>query len=220
VPTPVQGTDLGLAFVHHTIQRLVDDRYGLRSVELPYRPRAPIAAYERYFGAPVRVDRPAALLRIPGALANRQLSGGNEELHRIAIAFLAQQSGGVGTSLVPKVGAVVRQLLGTTPPEIGAVAQLLTIHPRTLQRRLAEEGTSFALILDQVRREAARRYLTTTDMPFSQIASLLGLSEQATFTRCCRRWWASTPTMVRRTRGESRALADVDSPACAGEDGP
>lgn len=215
LPTPVQGTDLGLAFVHHTIQRLVDDHYGLRSVELPYRPRAPIAAYERYFGAPVRVDRRAALLRIPGALATRQLSGGNEDLHRIAIAFLAQQSGGVEISIVPKVRAVVQQLLGTTPPEIGAVAQLLTIHPRTLQRRLAAEGTSFALILDHVRRDAARRYLTTTDMPFSQIAALLGFSEQATFTRCCRRWWASTPTMVRRTRKENRTLVGLGSPAQA-----
>ncbi|WP_406236781.1 AraC family transcriptional regulator [Nocardia sp. NBC_01009] len=197
-PTPIQGTDLGLAFVHRTIQRLVEDRYGLRSVELPYRPEAPLHTYEELFGAPVRINRPAAVLRVPSSLATRPLSGGDENLHRLAMAFLAEQSGGANASLVPKVRAAVQQLLGTTPPEIGAVARLLTAHPRTLQRRLATEGTSFAAILDDVRRDAARRYLTTTDMPMSQVASLIGLSEQATLTRSCRRWWATTPTAIRR----------------------
>ncbi|MEU4343290.1 AraC family transcriptional regulator [Nocardia sp. NPDC023852] len=198
MPTPIQGTDLGLAFVHRTVQRLVDDRYGLRSVELPYRPSAPIGTYEEFFGAPVRVDRPSAALRVPSNLPNRPLTGGDENLHRLAMAFLAEQSGGADAAIEPKVRAAVQQLLGTAPPEIGTVAGLLTIHPRTLQRRLAAESTSFAAILDDVRRDAARRYLTTTDMPMGQVASLIGLSEQATFTRCARRWWGTTPTALRR----------------------
>ncbi|MEC3920603.1 AraC family transcriptional regulator [Nocardia sp. CDC160] len=200
-PTPVQGTDLGLAFVHRTIQRLAEDRYGLRSVELPYRPAAPIQAYEEFFGAPVRIERPAALLRVPSSLANRPLSGGDENLHRLAMAFLAEQSGDAATAMAPRVRATLQKLLGTATPEIDAVARLLTLHPRTLQRRLATEGTTFAAILDEVRRSEARRYLTTTDMPMSQVASLIGLAEQSVFTRCCQRWWGTTPTAVRRGRG-------------------
>lgn len=204
LPTPVQGTDLGLAFVHRTFQRLVDERYGLRSVELPHRPAAPVRVYEEFFGAPVRVERPAAALRIPNRLASLSLSGGDENLHRLAMAFLAEQSGGADAAITPKVRAAVQQLLGTTAPEIAAVARLLTTHPRTLQRRLAAEGSSFAAIVDTVRRDEARRYLTTTDMPMSQVASLIGLSEQATFTRCCRRWWGTTPTAVRREAAQQR----------------
>ncbi|MEU1548571.1 AraC family transcriptional regulator [Nocardia sp. NPDC005745] len=203
LPTPVQGTDLGLAFVHRTIQRLLDDRYGLRSVELPYRPAAAVAGYEEFFGAPVRVERPFAALRVPSSLASRPLTGGDENLHRLAMAFLAAQSGDAA-AFAPQVRAAVQQLLGTAAPEIGAVARLLMVHPRTLQRRLAAEHTSFAAILDEVRRDAARRYLTTTDMPMSQVASLIGLSEQATFTRCARRWWGTTPSAVRRTGAQAR----------------
>ncbi|MGW4368236.1 AraC family transcriptional regulator ligand-binding domain-containing protein [Nocardia takedensis] len=198
MPSPVQGTDLGLGFVHRAIQRLVQDRYGLRSVELPYRPPGPIEAYERFFGAPVRVERQAAMLRLPSSLADRPLPGGDENLHRLAMAFLAEQSDAADLSLVPQIRATVQRLLGTTPPEIGMVAGLLAMHPRTVQRRLAAEGTTFAAILDDVRRHEARRYLTTTDMPMGQIASLLGLAEQATFTRCARRWWGATPTAMRR----------------------
>ncbi|QLY30614.1 AraC family transcriptional regulator [Nocardia huaxiensis] len=201
LPTPVQGTDLGLAFVHRAIRRLVGDRYGLRSVELPYRPPATLAAYEEFFGAPVRIERSAALLRVPASLANRPLSGGDENLHRLALAFLAEQSGGPSIATAPRVRTALQKLLGTTAPEIGSVARLLTVHPRTLQRRLAAEGTSFAALLDDVRREEARRYLTTTDMPMSQVASLIGLSEQATLTRCCQRWWGVTPSAVRKGGG-------------------
>lgn len=197
-PIPVQGTDLGLGFVHRAIQRLVGDRYGLRSVELPYHPAAPTAVYERFFGAPVRVGRPAALLRVPRELATRSLTGGDEKLHRLAMAFLAAQTAADGTATAPRVRTTVRQLLGTVAPEVTAVAELLTVHPRTLQRRLAAEDTSFAAILDEVRRERAQYYLTATTMPMTQITALLGLAEQATLTRCCRRWWNSTPTAIRR----------------------
>lgn len=200
LPTLVQGTDVGLGFLHRTLVRLVDGRYGLRSVELPYRPPAPRRVYEEFFGVGVRFERPAAMLRLPTSLTRRAIAGGDENLRRLAMAFLAEQAGDAGAETVPRVRAAVQQLLGTTAPEIGSVARLLTIHPRTLQRRLAAEHTGFAAIVDDVRRQEARRYLTTTDLPMSQIASLLGLAEQATLTRCARRWWNTTPTALRRDR--------------------
>ncbi|MGB8945046.1 MAG: helix-turn-helix transcriptional regulator, partial [Streptomyces sp.] len=95
------------------------------------------------------------------------------------------------------VRAVVGRSLGTSPPEIGTVAHLLNVHPRTLQRRLRAVGTTFAEVIDEERRSAARRYLTETDLPLGQVALLLGLSEQSALNRCCRRWWGTTPRAVR-----------------------
>lgn len=63
------------------------------------------------------------------------------------------------------VRAVVEQSLGTSSPGIGAVAGLLNVHPRTLQRRLRAAGTTFAEVIDEERRTAAHRYLTGTDLP-------------------------------------------------------
>ncbi|QHE66894.1 AraC family transcriptional regulator [Rhodococcus sp. WAY2] len=199
LPVSVQGVDLGLGFVHRTIESLMGGRYGLRSVDLPYRPAAPIDRYEKFFGAPVRIARPAALLRVPRSITTHPLLGADEALMRLALTFLARQAPShPAPGTATQVQAAVLQSLGTTPPEIGVVARLLAMHPRTLQRRLAAEGTSFAAILDEVRRKQTRRYLTTTDMPMSQIAALVGLTEQSTLTRCCRRWWNATPREVRR----------------------
>ena len=202
---PVQGTDLGLGFLHRAIESLVGERYGLRTVELPYRPPAPLSVYEAFFGVPVRVRRPSAMLRVPSDLAGRPVTGGDPSIRRLALAFLDQQAAESGPNLVPKVRGAVQQSLGTARADIDSVARLLTLHPRTLQRRLAEEGTTFAAILDEVRQQLARHYLTSTDMPLSQVAGLLGLSEQSALTRCCRRWWNAAPTAVRK---EARVTTD------------
>lgn len=203
-PIPIQGTDLSLGFIHRATKLLVgDDRYGLRSVDLPYRPPAPIEVYEHFFGAPVRVGKPSALLRIPRSFVNRPLNGSDEGLMQLALTFLAEQAPGAAGDVTEQVRAALQRSLGTTAPEIAVIARLLVVHPRTLQRRLAAEGTSFAIILDDVRRGEALRYLTTTSMPMSQVAALIGLSEQSTLTRCSRRWWNSTPLDVRRGSGAS-----------------
>ncbi|WP_254878630.1 AraC family transcriptional regulator [Streptomyces sp. NA04227] len=194
---PPQATDLTLGFVHRAALFL-SGPYGLRSVELPHPPLAPLATYEEFFGAPVRTDRPKALLRAPLSLTERPLTSGDAQLRRFALAFLAEQTAGEERDVATGVRAVVRQSLGTAPLEIGATARLLALHPRTLQRRLREQDTTFARIVDDERRRAARRYLLTTDLPLGRVAALLGLSEQSALTRCCRRWWGVPPLAVRR----------------------
>jgi AraC-like DNA-binding protein len=198
-PAPVQGTDLGLGFLHRAIRFLVGP-YGLRSVELPYYPTASLATYETFFGAPVRTGCTAAMLRVPIGLASRSLEGSDAHLRNLALAFLAEQAPHEQTDLVQRVRAALSQSLGTAPAEIGTVARLLNVHPRTLQRQLRRRDTTFAAVLDEVRQQVARRYLTGTDLPMSQVAGLLGLSEQSALTRCCRRWWNATPTAIRRGR--------------------
>lgn len=197
ITPPRQGTDLSLASLHRNIRALVGGSYGLRTVDLPYEPLAPVAAYEDVFGARVRFGRPAAMLRLPTSLGAHPLTGRDETVRRLALEFLDRQS--PAHDLVAlRVHGAVRQLLGTSSPGVAPVARLLDLHPRTLQRRLAEESTTFAAILDDERRRAAEGYLRDTGLPLSQVAGLLGFSEQAVLTRACRRWWGRPPSEVRR----------------------
>ncbi|WP_309647119.1 AraC family transcriptional regulator ligand-binding domain-containing protein [Nocardioides sp.] len=208
VAPPPQGTDLCLGSLHRAIRSLVgDDDYDLLSVDLPHPPLAPPATYEAFFAAPVRFDRPSALLRFPSRLNDVALTGSDERVRQLALQHLAESSPAEAALVAPTVRSAVDQLLGTGAPEIGAVARMLSLHPRTLQRRLADEGTSFALILDEVRSSVARRYLETTDLPLSQVAGLIGLSEQSALTRASRRWWGQTPRAVRRVAQSQRTVA-------------
>ncbi|MBH0778407.1 AraC family transcriptional regulator [Nocardia bovistercoris] len=193
-----QGLDLGLGLAHRAVETLAGADYGLVSVDLPHRPLAPIARYEDFFGAPVRVRRPAALLRVPRELTTEALNGADEALLRPALTFLSAPTDAVADDgVVGRVRTALRRSLGAGSSEISVVARALLVHPRTLQRHLAAERTSFALILDDVRRDAAYRYLTTTDLPIQQIAALVGLARQSALTRCARRWWNATPSRLR-----------------------
>lgn len=195
-PLP-QSLDMTLLFVHRAITFLVGGRYGLRSVALPHTPLASAARYEGAFGAPVRFSASEAALRLPASLLTRPLGDADAVLRQRALAFLSQHQPAPGPAVAPRVQGVLRQSLGSGSTDIEAVAGLLAVHPRTLQRHLAAEGETFSGILDGVRRTAAKRYLTTTDMPLLQVSRLLGFAEQAVLTRCARRWWGMSPTQLR-----------------------
>jgi AraC-like DNA-binding protein len=197
ITPPRQGTDLSLGTLHRNIRTLAGGSYGLRGVDLPYAPAAPRATYEEFFGARVRFEQPAARLRLPTSLGALPLTDRDETVRRLALDFLARQSPAHDVTLAERVRGAVTPLLGTATPEVAAVARLLDLHPRTLQRRLAAEGTTFATVLDDARRDAARRWLRTTDLPLAQVAGLIGFAEQAVLTRACRRWFGATPRAVR-----------------------
>jgi AraC-like DNA-binding protein len=68
---------------------------------------------------------------------------------------------------------------------------------RTLSRKLVEEGTSFAEILDQLRAALAKRYLHDETLPVSEIAWLLGYREVSSLTHAFHRWTGMTPRQFR-----------------------
>ncbi|WP_146826763.1 AraC family transcriptional regulator [Aeromicrobium flavum] len=192
-----QGIDSGLGFLHRAIGEFVAGPYGLRSVELPHLPISPLARYEEFFGARVRPGRPRALLRVPSSLLTRSLDRADTVVRDLALEHL-QRYTAIPGDIAPRVESTIEQLLGTAPVDIDSTAAILAMHPRTLQRRLAGEGTSFAALLDAQRQAKARTYLTATTMAMSQIASALGFSEQSVLSRCSQRWWGCSPREVRR----------------------
>ena len=97
--------------------------------------------YEEFFGVPVRVARPAAMLRVPSGLAGRSLAGGDPSIRRLALAFLDQQAAESGPNLVPKVRGRSSSPSAPRPPTSSRSPGCSRMHPRTLQRRLADEGT-------------------------------------------------------------------------------
>ena len=77
------------------------------------------------------------------------------------------------------------------------VARRLGMSSRTLSRKLGEEGTSFAEILDQFRAALAKRYLNDETLPVSEIAWLLGYREVSSLTHAFKRWTGTTPRRFR-----------------------
>ena len=70
--------------------------------------------------------------------------------------------------------------------------------PRTLQQRLADEGSSFAVLLDDLRHTLSLKYLADPMLSTGQIAVLLNFSDASAFYRAFRRWTGRVPGDFRR----------------------
>jgi AraC-like DNA-binding protein len=85
----------------------------------------------------------------------------------------------------------------TTADRVRAVAGHLATSPRTLQRQLRTEGTSFQAVLTETRERLARRYLADRALTTSQIAYLLAYDDTNSFYRAFRQWTGTTPEAAR-----------------------
>lgn len=83
-------------------------------------------------------------------------------------------------------------------PGMAEVANELGMTPRTLRRRLAEEGQVFSQIFDDVRRKLALRYLASSKFTVADIADLLSFDDVSNFRRAFRRWTGKPPTAFRK----------------------
>jgi AraC-like DNA-binding protein len=89
-------------------------------------------------------------------------------------------------------------------PSLPSVAWRLGTSARSLQRRLENERTTFAQVVDHVRRERAEVALQAPDVAIGEVSWLLGFSDQSAFARAFRRWTGQSPARWRRARAAGR----------------
>jgi AraC-like DNA-binding protein len=91
-------------------------------------------------------------------------------------------------------------LVADTTAGLDAVARSLHVSPRTLKRKLAEGGTTFSAIRDEVRRQRSLLLLDNRALSVGEIAAQLGYRELPSFTRAFRKWTGTTPAAYRDRR--------------------
>src|SRR5262245_41398274 len=86
-------------------------------------------------------------------------------------------------------------------PGLDDVGRVLGMSPRTLQRRLREEGTTFSAVLTQLRHDLALPLLGDGRLAVVEVAFLLGYEDPSAFHRAFRRWSGLSPRAFRRACG-------------------
>lgn len=169
------------------------------SVLLPHRMRLPMGRYAEHFECDCRFEMPASGIRLPRAELAAALPARSPWRVQMAIRYIETQYARNGDSVAARVRDLLRQRLGSQPVMQADIAAEMSVHEKTLQRRLAKEGTSFAAQLDEVRREC---FLDLMRQPhrssLAQMALMLGYSEQAALSRSCQRWFGASPSAVSR----------------------
>ncbi|MCC1482932.1 AraC family transcriptional regulator [Roseibaca sp. Y0-43] len=93
--------------------------------------------------------------------------------------------------------AILRQI-GRGSPRIKDVANDLAMSPRSLARRLQDQGTSFSEVLKQLRASLATDYLRESGLSQAQISLLLGFADQSAFSNAFKSWTGKSPGAVKR----------------------
>ncbi|MDT3446732.1 MULTISPECIES: helix-turn-helix domain-containing protein [unclassified Pseudofrankia] len=97
-------------------------------------------------------------------------------------------------STADRVRAALHEILPAGDSAMAAVAHELATSPRTLQRQLQAEGTSYQTVLTSTREELARHYLTNSTLSTAKIAYLLAYDDTNSFYRAFRTWRDAPPT--------------------------
>jgi AraC-like DNA-binding protein len=90
--------------------------------------------------------------------------------------------------------------------KISVIARKLGMSRRTLARRLAFEGLTFAGVLNALRRDLAKRHLADRDLSISKVAWLLGYSDVSAFSNAFKRWTGMSPGAVRQQHAKSAKI--------------
>ncbi|MDO5091514.1 MAG: AraC family transcriptional regulator ligand-binding domain-containing protein [Cardiobacteriaceae bacterium] len=154
---------------------------------------------DAYFGTAVSLgaEQDAICFRYadtiePYAGANAQLVALNETVINQYLAQLMR------SDFSAQVQSRIHATLSRGEPKLAEIAALLNMTPRTLQRRLEEEGHTFNALLDGERKNLAHDLLAHSDRTITEISFLLGFSDPSNFSRASKRWFGCAPLQHRQ----------------------
>jgi AraC-like DNA-binding protein len=182
-------------------------RRGLRvwGVELRHVAPADASAYIECFQAPVRFAAAADRLYFHVAEWRAPMDNADAALAELLEAHAQMLSSRIPDAADGFVAAVRNAYAASLPDEAHAngVARRLHVSTRTLQRKLVAAGTTFRAVCDTSRHGLAQAYLSDPNVSLSEVAFLLGFSDQTSFARAFRRW-TGVPPGVWRSGATSR----------------
>ena len=225
LPHQRQAVEHALTLMYRSILHICANAVHPKEVWFTHDPAVPLILYRSSFSAPVRFGQSINGLVFATQDLGAEMPNPDRQLYELATSFIVSNFPKAQKALSAKVRDLISRDMQTPARrdliddcKQDRIAALLSIHPRTLQRRLREEGTSFESIKDSVRRDAALHYLRQRRLPLVYVAQALGYAEVSTLSRSCHRWFAASPRQLRKNlneRNSHSARSSSRTPASA-----
>jgi AraC-like DNA-binding protein len=171
------------------------------SITFPHAKPDQISEHLRIFGVTPVFGAQLSSLTLPRSVMAYPIPDADPGLSRIVMAH-AEQLLASTISITPDFTTTVRNYLAEHmaqgPKTLSEIAKQMHMSERSLQRRLESEGTRFAKLADEVRKELALRYIADRHLALGEVAYLLGFAEPSPFHRAFKRWTGMTPAAARQ----------------------
>ncbi len=143
----------------------------------------------------LRFDQPVHRLVFPASVLDLPLTSADVVATQLARQQCERE---LAATVESGLAGRIRATLATrTTAALDDIARELHLSPRTLKRKLADAGTTFSTIRDEVRLQRALLLLDNRALSIGEIADALGYSELPNFTRAFRKWTQMTPAAYR-----------------------
>lgn len=151
----------------------------------------------RYFRAPVETSSRFSLY-FDRASARVQLQATDSQLAAMLDLTLSERLAEIDKgSLAVQLSLWIEQRLPEGEPPLAEAASAFCLSTRSLQRRLADEQTSWKKLIESTRKSLVERHLRSPNMSVTQLAFLLGFADVSSFSRAFKKWYGMTPTQFR-----------------------
>ena len=164
------------------------------------------AEFETFLGLPIDFGAEGDEIAFSAAARNLPVVSADPYLNKCLVSYwetaLARRSSRQD-SIRAAVENAILPLLPHGKARIGKVAEDLGVSARTLSRRLAAEGVTFAQVFDEMRADLVEGYLSDRSLSITHIAWLLGFQEASAFTHAYKRWTGKPPTDRRKAERTS-----------------
>jgi AraC-like DNA-binding protein len=188
--------EYGYAVVLRACRELTGRNLSPKAVTFVHGRNTDKPEFDRFYGCPVRFNATADTMVLPTESLSTPILTSDKYLLQIlknACEEVLAKRGKLSSNLRAMVENEIVQLLPHGKAQAEKVASNLGMSNRTLARRLSEEGTSYAEILNELRRDLSARYLKDPALSLNQIAWLLGYSMVTSLNHAFRRWTGSSP---------------------------
>lgn len=193
--------------------RVVTGKPEMSTVLVRFRHREPgdLGLHKQIFGPIVEFDAPENEITFFRTHLSSPTDGRLDSLRSVANSFIRDRIRHMplySQSVRTTTEITIQTVLGTGMCTKEFIAASMGTNPRKLHRLLANQGTSFADLLDETRKTMAYRMLSQTDVPVSAIAGLLEYSSTTALTLAMKRWTGMTPSAYRARPGiDEQAIA-------------
>jgi AraC-like DNA-binding protein len=208
-PIPVrQAIELAVGALHRIVGSILGDAWRPLRVCFVHGPPRDGRTHRRVFGPATRVEFDAAFDGIVCRAADlaRPIPAADPVLARYARQYLDDLARTAGREGLPaQVRHVVRTLLPAGRCTVERVAASLGVDRRTVHRHLAREGTSYGAVVVEARRAMVERYVASRERSLSDVAGLLGFSNQSAFSAWFRAQYGCSATAWRAAGGTAAA---------------
>ncbi|WP_020180436.1 AraC family transcriptional regulator [Methylopila sp. M107] len=195
-----QDSEFALASTCELIRQAFSARWRPIEVRFEHGPPADTETLRAVFRCPVLFGQPDNRIVMDRTEAERPYRVEDRSLVAVLerhIRDLAAETA-ASPSLVLQASALVATMVGRAEVSLGSVAAALGVSTRTLQRRLAEDGTSLRALVRERRREIAERGLAGARESHARIAETLGYADGTVFWRAYKSWTGEAPSRRRR----------------------